>query len=252
MLASSSSGNCSVVQAGATTILVDAGISARRTLRGLRDLNLPERVDAIFISHEHSDHCKDLGVVAKRFGCPLYATAKTLAMLDPYLKGGEQLFELKKGKPLAFQDVEVTAFAVSHDAVDPCGFTIANGQRSVGVCTDLGTITEEVQKHLCECDAISFEANHDVEMLINGRYPKHLQDRIRSPLGHLSNDEAGQGLAMLGMKGRLRHAILAHLSDHNNHPDLALSTVNHNLRTYAVELNVALSYKTKPSLLLKL
>jgi phosphoribosyl 1,2-cyclic phosphodiesterase len=252
MIASSSSGNCTVVQSGDTTILVDAGISAKRTFQGLGELNLGERVDAIFISHEHSDHCKDLGVVSRRFKCPIYGTKETLAELGSYLKGTETLFEIEKGKSLAFQDVEIVPFSVSHDAVDPCGFTITNGQKRIGVCTDLGTMTDEVKKHLGDCDAISFEANHDVEMLSNGRYPKYLQDRIRSSLGHLSNDESGQGLAILGMQGRLRHAILAHLSDSNNRPDIALKTVQHTLRTYAVDLNVLLSHKTKPSQLIEL
>lgn len=252
MLASSSSGNCTVIQSASATVLVDAGISARRTSHGLQALGLSPCVDAIFVSHEHSDHCKDIGVVARRFDCPVYGTAPTLEQLIPYLKGKETLIELKKGKPLALEDLEVVCFSVSHDAVDPGGYTFSDGRHRVGVCTDLGILTDEVKTHLSRCDAVSFEANHDLEMLVNGRYPKYLQDRIRSPLGHLSNDEAGQGLALLAMNGQLKYAVLAHLSDHNNRPDLALQTVRACLQAYEVELDVYLSHKTKPSALIEL
>jgi len=252
MLASSSSGNCTVIQSASTTVLVDAGISARRTGSGLQDLGFTPQVNAIFVSHEHSDHCKNIGVVARRFGCPVYGTTPTLAQLTPYLKGGETLIELKKGHPLVFQDLEVVCFPVSHDAVDPSAYTFDDGHHRVGVCTDLGTLTDAVKTHLSRCDAVSFEANHDLTLLANGRYPKYLQDRIRSPLGHLSNDEAGQGLALLALKGRLKHAVLAHLSDHNNRPDLALKTVRACLQTYEIELDVHLSHKTKPSALIEL
>lgn len=252
MLASSSSGNCTVVQAGATTVLVDAGISARRTAQALGALGLGSGVDAVFVSHEHSDHCKDIAMVARRFGCPIYGTAATLEQLTSRLRGGETLVEIKKRVPVAFQDLEVVCFSVSHDAVDPGGYTFSNGRGRVGVCTDLGTLTDEVQAHLGACQGITFEANHDVQLLVNGRYPQYLKDRIRSPVGHLSNDEAGQGLALLTMKGHLRHAVLAHLSEHNNRPELALQTVRDCLSAYDVELNVQLSHKTRPSGLIEL
>lgn len=252
MLASSSSGNCSVIQSSDTTVLVDAGISAKRTMNGLSQHGLGSQVDAIFISHEHSDHCKELGIVAKRFQCPIYGTEDTLSKLEPYLKGTETLIDIKKRKTISVKDLEVLPFSVSHDAVDPCGYTFHDGQHRVGVATDLGEISDEVQKYLSQCDAVSFEANHDVDMLLNGRYPRYLIDRITSPLGHLSNAESGQGLALMAMKGQLKHAILAHLSDQNNRPDLALKTVQHCLRTYEIDVNVLLSHKVNPSPLIEL
>ncbi len=252
MLASSSSGNCSVIQSGQTTVLVDAGISARRTFIGLTSAGLGEQIDAIFISHEHSDHCKDLGVVAKRFQCPIYGNEATLGKLEPFLKGTETLINIEKRKVIQLKDLEVTSFSVSHDAVDPCGYTFFDGQHRAGVATDLGIISEEVQDHLSQCDAVSFEANHDVDMLEKGRYPQYLKDRITGPLGHLSNHDSGQGLALMAMKGQLKHAILAHLSDQNNRPDLALKTVQHCLRTYNIDFNVLLSHKSNPSPLIEL
>lgn len=252
MLASSSSGNCSVIQSADTTVLVDAGISAKRTFNGLTSAGLGEQIDAIFISHEHSDHCKELGVVAKRFGCPIYGTEATLSKLEPFLKGTETLVDVKKRKAFQFKDLEVMPFSVSHDAIDPCGYTFYDGKHRAGVATDLGIISEEVQDHLSQCDAVSFEANHDVEMLENGHYPQFLKDRITGPQGHLSNHESGQGLALMAMKGQLKHAILAHLSGQNNRPDLALKTVQHCLRTYDLEFNVLLSHKSNPSPLIEL
>lgn len=252
MLASSSSGNCTVIHSKKTTVLVDAGISTRRTARGLTGLGLGPQVDAVFISHEHSDHCKDIGILAQRFACPIYGTEATLENISEYLKGDETLISVKKGKAIAFQDLEVTPFAVPHDASDPCGYTFFDGQHRAGVCTDLGAFTEEVQTHLSRCDAVSFEANHDVEMLVNGRYPPHLKARIQSAIGHLSNDEAGQSLALMALQDRLKHVILAHLSEHNNHPSLALKTVQKNLRAYETKLNVHLSHKTGPSQMIEL
>jgi len=252
VLASSSSGNCSVVQANGTTVLVDAGISARRITRGLEALGLGAKIDAIFVSHEHTDHCNALGVVAKRFGCPIYANERTLAEISPFLKGGEKLVATKRGHSFSFQDLEVSAFHVSHDASDPCGYTFFDGQHRVGVCTDLGALTDEVQTHLSRCHAVCFEANHDPELLQNGRYPEHLKSRIRGAQGHISNAEAGQGLAMMALQGSLKHAILAHLSEHNNRPDLALKTVKRCLKMYDLELDVSLAHKTSPSKLIAL
>ncbi len=252
MLASSSSGNCSVVQAGSTTVLVDAGISARRTGHGLRDLGLGDTVDAVLVSHEHSDHCRQLGMLAKRFGCPIYGTEGTLNEITRFLRGGERLEPIRKGKPFALGDLEVTPFHVSHDAVDPCGYALDDGRARVGVATDLGTLNDEARAQLGRCRALALEANHDVEMLMTGHYPPYLKERIRSPLGHLSNDEAGQALAMFAMAETVQTVILAHLSDHNNRPDLALATVTKCLEAYRAPVEVLLSHKSKPSRLVTL
>lgn len=252
MLASSSSGNCSVVQAAGTTLLIDAGISARRTTKALHALELEERIDAVLVTHEHSDHCKELAVIARRFGCPIYATPDTLTCMEDYLTGAQSLVPVTKGKPFALNGLEVVAFSLPHDAVDPCGYTVFDGKRRVGVATDLGTLTEEVQRHLSGCDAVSLEANHDLGMLLNGTYPQYLKERIQSDVGHLSNDQAGQALSVMGLKERLRHVILAHLSEHNNRPDLALRTVRKCLETYELQLDVHLSHKVNLSAVIEL
>lgn len=252
MLASSSSGNCSVVQAAGTTLLIDAGISARRTFKGLKALELGERVDGVLVTHEHSDHCKELAMIAKRCRCPIYATPDTLTCVEYYLEGGETLIPLTKGKPLALNGLEVVAFPLPHDAVDPCGFTVFDGHRRVGIATDLGSLTDEVQRQLSGCDAVSLEANHDLDLLLNGSYPPYLKERIQSNVGHLSNDQAGQALSLMAFKDRLKHVILAHLSEHNNRPDLALRTVNKCLHTYELHLDVYLSHKVSPSAVIEL
>ena len=191
-------------------------------------------------------------MIAKRFRCPIYATQATLSCVEPYLEGGETLIPVTKGRPLALNGLEVVAFPLPHDAADPCGFTVFDGKRRAGIATDLGSLTEEVQRQLSQCDAVSFEANHDLDMLLNGSYPQYLKDRIQSDVGHLSNDQAGQALSLMALKDRLRHVILAHLSEHNNRPDLALRTVNKCLQIYEIQLDVHLSHKVDPSALIEL
>ncbi|NIT75970.1 MAG: MBL fold metallo-hydrolase, partial [Thermoplasmata archaeon] len=146
-----------------------------------------------------------------------------------FLKGREGLRPFEVGLNLEIDSLKIEAFPVFHDAIDPCGYLIRDGEHSVGLATDLGVVSRAILDSLAACDAVILESNHDLEMLRNGPYPWELKQRIRSQIGHLSNQDAGEALAELARGGRLKTALLAHLSQYNNRPELALQTVQSHL-----------------------
>ncbi len=245
-LASGSGGNCTFIESEQTRLLIDAGLSGRQVLQRLEKiLGLLPRIDAIFVTHEHTDHTSGLGRLASTLGCPIYASERTIPALEPLLKGREVLRSFKPGLVFQMRDVCIEPFRIPHDAIEPCGFLIEeeslfnNLNRRVGLATDLGTVTDEIRERLQHCDLVMLEANHDLEMLLNGTYPEDLKRRIHSKVGHLSNDDAGRVFAYLAQQGRLRTAVLMHLSKNNNRPQLALQTVQRHLNGAAVEIAVA-------------
>ncbi len=245
-LASGSSGNCTLIVSEQTRLLIDAGISKRQILQRLQKiLGLMPRIDAILVTHEHSDHISGLARAAHALQCPIYASEGTAPFVEPLLTAGEKLFTFKPEERFQIRDLCIEPFRIPHDAADPCGFLIeeeslfAGINACIAVATDLGTVTEEIRTKLLKCDLVMLEANHDVEMLLNGWYPQDLKQRILSDLGHLSNDAAGQTLHDLAHKGRLRTAVLMHLSKNNNRPKLALQTVQGHLNTTEVTVAVA-------------
>lgn len=253
-LASGSSGNCTLIESEHARLLIDAGLSRRQILQKLEKLcGLLPRVDAILITHEHYDHVSGLGRLAVALNCPIYASECTLMALGPVLKGSETLRPFKPKESFQIRDVLIEPFRIPHDAVEPCGFIIEEESlfdglnKRVGLATDLGTVTEEVRDRFKTCDLVMLEANHDLEMLINGTYPEDLKERIRSEVGHLSNDDAGQTLAYLARTGRLRTAVLMHLSKNNNRPKLALETVQRHLNRIAREIAVAVAPRDRMS-----
>ena len=231
LLASGSSGNCAFVAAGGTRVLIDAGISARRVRRELEALG-ERSVDALLLTHEHGDHASEAGRIAVEFGCPVYVSHRTLPWVRPALTGHERVEVFRVGEDFCIGDLRVKAFRVFHDAADPCGFLLEGpserrpGERvRVGFATDLGTVPASLRGLLRECEGLVIEANHDLEMLINGPYAWDLKQRIRSPVGHLSNRAAAELIRELVQRGRLQVAVLAHLSEENNRPERALETV---------------------------
>jgi len=230
LLASGSSGNCAWVAAGETRVLIDAGIPARRIRQELEALG-EGTVDALLLTHEHGDHSSEAGRVAAEFGCPVYVSPRTLPHLRSALTGHERLELFRVGEEVSIGDLTVKPFRVFHDAADPCGFLLRGpsefgaSQVRLGFATDLGTVPAFLKRLLRECEGLVIEANHDLEMLLNGPYAWDLKQRIRSPVGHLSNQAAADLVRELTQQGRLRVAVLAHLSEENNRPERALEAV---------------------------
>jgi len=258
LLASGSSGNCAYVEAGGTRLLIDAGISLKQVCQRLTQIGVEtETVDALLISHEHIDHAREASRIALHFECPIYASERTSGEIRRALTGWEQQERFRPGKPFPLGSLEVYPFRISHDAREPCGFLIEGSSEIDGSCvvaaiaTDLGIVYEDQQRLLSRCDALIIESNHDIEMLINGPYPDYLKKRIRSVLGHLSNDAAGKLIAQLVEEGRLKQALLAHLSENNNRPEIALETVKRHLNGRA-GCQIHLSYRDRPSPVLTL
>ncbi len=228
-IASGSSGNCIFAGSASTSILIDAGISGKRVENGLNTLGYTGKdLNGILITHEHSDHIKGLGVLARRLQIPIYATSGTIGAIlgcQSLGKFPEGIFkEIKSDEAFEIGDIQVDPFAISHDASEPVGYRISHEDCSVGIATDLGKYDDYIVEHLQGLDALLLEANHDVNMLQVGAYPYYLKQRILSDRGHLSNCLAGQLLCRLLHDG-LKEIILGHLSKENNYEALAFETV---------------------------
>ncbi|MCM1189396.1 MAG: MBL fold metallo-hydrolase [bacterium] len=228
-IASGSSGNCVYVGSDATHLLVDVGISGKRTESGLHELGLTGRdIDGILVTHEHADHISGLGVLARKYGIPVYATAGTIAAIRE--SGGlgqfdDGLFrEVQEDRKFTVKDLTVNPMHISHDAAQPVGYRISYGNRRVAVCTDLGMYNDYTVECLKGMDALLLEANHDVNMLQVGPYPYYLKQRILGDRGHLSNENSGRLLCRILHDG-LRTVLLGHLSKENNLPELAYESV---------------------------
>ena len=225
-IASSSSGNCTLVSEGNTNILIDAGISARRISTSLKSLGICcADISAVFVTHEHSDHICGLKTMGKQYGIPVMApefVAKGIKNTFPEIECYIQTIEV--GQDLKIGDLSIHAFHTPHDTDESVGYKITNGIKNFALATDMGHVTEEVLRELIGVDAAVLEANHDVELLKKGPYPFHLKKRILSDYGHLSNRLCGLLAGRLFEHGA-KNIILAHLSNENNTPELAYETV---------------------------
>lgn len=226
VLASGSTGNCTLISEGSTHLLLDAGISARRIETALRECGVePDMLAAILVTHEHTDHIKGLEVLLRRCGAPAYAIAPVADALRETVPGAEgRVGTVEPDCAVLIGETAVTPFAVSHDSAGCCGYRVSGQTGSFGCCTDLGVVTEDVRGALTGVDCAIIEANHDLTMLRTGPYPAFLKKRIRSAHGHLSNDDAASLAVYLAQTGT-RVLILGHLSRHNNTPGEALRTV---------------------------
>jgi phosphoribosyl 1,2-cyclic phosphodiesterase len=219
VLASGSKGNAIFVSSARTRILVDAGLNGRETIDRLQMTRRMIRPQALLVSHEHIDHVRGLGVLSRRFDLPAYLTQGTLSRL-PASAGRPVWAEvIRDGQPFMVGDLCVTAFKVPHDASEPVGFVIEHNGLRLGICTDLGTCTEAVERHLQGCQALIIEANHDPDLLWNGPYPGFLKQRVAGRYGHLSNRQTCDLLGSLH-HCTLQTVVLAHLSEVNNTPAL--------------------------------
>lgn len=229
-IASGSSGNCIYVGSENTHLLVDIGVSGKNMEAGLKTLDLTGRdLDGILITHEHSDHIKGLGVIARKYGIPIYTTGGTVDAIMRIKSGlgklPEGIFrEIREDEPFMIKDIQVSPFQISHDAAQPVGYRFDCGKKSVGIATDLGRYGDYIVDHLQNLDALLLEANHDVRMLQVGPYPYLLKQRILGDRGHLSNENAGRLLCRL-LHDNMKAIFLGHLSKENNYEALAFETV---------------------------
>jgi len=225
LLASGSQGNALLVSSARSRLLIDAGLSARELGRRLALVGVaPESLDAVLVSHEHIDHVRGLGVLSRRCRVPVYVHHAAAAVLSDQQRPGG-LREFDTGAELAIGDFGVRAFPVTHDAAAPVGFAISGPAGKFGIATDLGIATRLVAEELRGCRCLILEANHDEAMLRDGPYPWPLKQRIKGNHGHLSNRDSASLLAQLCWDG-LEAVFLAHLSETNNHPDLAAAAAH--------------------------
>jgi phosphoribosyl 1,2-cyclic phosphodiesterase len=235
-IASGSSGNSILIGSEHKTkkILVDVGISKKRIEEGMAHENMSfEDVEAIFITHEHTDHICGLGPVLRKYKVPVYATRGTVDFIFQSGKCGkleQDLFHcVSPDVPVSVGGMEVVPFSISHDAAEPVCYTVSDGIDKVAVATDMGEYTDYTLSHLQDCKGLLLEANHDINMLQAGSYPYSLKLRILGNKGHLSNDACGRLLRHL-VHYNLKHILLGHLSRENNYPELAYETVRYELQ----------------------
>ena len=228
-IASGSSGNCTYAGDDHTHLIIDAGISGKRIEAGLNELELttPD-MTGILITHEHTDHIGGLGVLARRYGIPIYATGGTMdaiRRMPRYKDIPDHLYHVVKAdQAFSLGDFEILPLAVSHDAAEPVAYRLENNGKRASIATDLGTYDEHIVRSMRNSDILMLEANHDVHMLEVGPYPYPLKKRILGDKGHLSNDLCGRLLTEL-ISDRLQQVFLGHLSKDNNLEELAYETV---------------------------
>lgn len=252
VLASGSKGNAILVRTEEASVLLDAGIAAKKIFLALEQLGLDRRdISAVLVSHEHSDHVRGVGAIARMLRIPVYMNDETHRNCAHRIgRMPRSVCPFETGTTFAIRDLVIHPFASSHDAAESCNFTfmkMEENERKLGVATDLGFPTALALNKLKNCTTLILESNHDVRMLMDGPYEWFLKQRIKSLNGHLSNEQA-VGVVSQVMHHGLQNLILAHLSEINNHPDLALNTMREYLDTIRsdIKLLVAGQYQHTP------
>lgn len=259
VLGSGSSGNCTYIETRRTRVLVDAGFGPRSMARRLREAGLDDGpFDALLVTHGHRDHCGSAAALAERWGVPVYCNAGTRQEV-PDLESLDRVEVFRSNRRFSIGDLTVEPFAVLHDSAEPVGFRISGEGMTGAVATDLGEITPSVVRKLLRCDWIVLESNHDEELLRLGDYPWILKQRLTSSRGHLSNRAFAHFLSDF-FDGHAAHVFLAHLSQNNNDPDIAMRTARSGLearprRSFHDLWNACrlhLTYQAKPSIVIGL
>jgi phosphoribosyl 1,2-cyclic phosphodiesterase len=228
-LASGSSGNSFLLQDDSTAILVDAGLSGKQMQERIRNAGMdPVALNGIIVSHGHSDHVKGVGVLSRKYKLPVWMNRGTWSVAERALGKVHSLEFFDTGRIFRVANLRIHPFSVPHDCADPVGFRITSGTRRLGIATDLGTVTGLVASVLAGVHVLVLESNHDPVMLRDGPYPWELKQRVRGRLGHLSNGESASLLERI-ISDELRAVILAHMSETNNRPDLALDCARQSL-----------------------
>ncbi len=228
-LASGSDGNCHYIEHEQSCVLVDIGISLRTAEQELTELGLnPAGIRAVLVTHEHSDHIQGVGAWARRYKVPVMASAGTWEAMQTQIGAVPEalrvVLEPGKGYRLA-GGLRIEPFPTFHDAREPFGYCLEGGGKTITILTDTGTVSREMEEYLLRSQFAVVESNHDLAMLLNGPYPWPLKKRIRSNLGHLSNEDCGRFLARVMTQHPELRVLLGHLSEENNEPQLALTTV---------------------------
>lgn len=255
-IASGSSGNCIYIGTDDANILVDAGISKKRIVDGLKTIDLSlEDIDAILITHEHDDHIRGIGVLERKCVIPVYSTIGTLEFIKDCTKLGKLPTDIYNsivpGESFCIKDLLVTPVSISHDAVDPVAYVFSKGDKRIGVLTDIGYYDDNILTAFQDLNALLVESNHDVNMLLTGAYSYSLKQRILGKKGHLSNESCGRMLGEL-LNDKMKSILLGHLSKENNFPDLAYETVRMEINLSdnnykAEDFNICVAFRDRPS-----
>jgi len=246
-LASGSSGNTTFVATERTRLLVDAGLSFRDTCQRLASIGEdPSKLDAIVITHEHTDHVCGLARLAKKLSIPVYMTWLTSPAIE-WLSGSSPKLELfQAGATLSIGDIEVDSFTIPHDAIDPVGYCIRAQGIKFGIATDLGYVTDSIRFHLRRADLLLIESNHDLDMLKVGPYPWSVKQRVMSRVGHLSNDSVCDFI-LRDFESSATTLILGHLSEHNNHPEIARMSARQALDQRGLDTRLVIAQQKTPT-----
>lgn len=240
-LASGSKGNCTFLGTKNTKILIDAGLSAKAITAKLAEISVDiADIDAIIITHEHTDHIQGLKVLAFRMGIPIFANQETAKGIVEYLSDCPKFKIFSTGESFEFGDLEIHPFSIPHDTLDPVAFTIKANGHKLGFCTDLGFVTSLVRNHLVNCDYLYVEANHEPDMVMASPRPMIYKQRVLSRSGHLSNGACGELLAHVA-HSNLKHVHLAHLSSECNSPETALSVIRGILEKHGISLDMCVA-----------
>lgn len=245
-LYSGSSGNSLFVQGDETKILVDSGVSAKKITEALESINVDIKdINGVLVTHEHIDHIRSLGTIAKKYNIPIYANLGTWNGInnEKTVVDIEEKNYFKIGEKFEIGELKIMPFSTSHDAIDPCGFSIEHEDKKISIATDLGEITDGVMKNLKKSKFVLLESNYEPEILRMCSYPYPVKTRIAGIKGHLSNQEAGNTISNLIKEG-LQNVMLGHLSKESNFPELAHKSVinemiKNGINTNDIELNVA-------------
>jgi phosphoribosyl 1,2-cyclic phosphodiesterase len=242
-LASGSKGNCIYLGTPTTKILIDAGITAKAIRERLAEIGVElEQIDAVLVTHEHSDHIKALDVLGCKLGIPIFANSDTAKAIYAMLDECPKFKIFSTGETFEFGDIEVHPFSIQHDAVDPVAFTIRAAGLKLGFCADLGFVTTLVANQLKGCDYLYVEANHQPSMVHSCARPMVYKQRVLSRQGHLSNEECAKLLEQV-YHSDLKHVHLAHLSSECNSPELALQIISDKLKSLQAMTEVSIAFQ---------
>lgn len=240
-LASGSKGNCIYFSSGQTKILIDAGLSGKAIISKLQEINVDiADIDAILITHEHTDHIQGLKVLAYRMGIPVFANTETAKGITEYFHDCPKFKIFSTGETFEFGDLEIHPFSIQHDTLDPVAFTIRVDSLKLGFCTDLGFVTSLVTNKLRDCDYLYLEANHQPSMVHASARPMIYKQRVLGRNGHLSNEACGNLLAEIA-HSQLKHVHLAHLSSECNSPEVAIQVVQDILQANGIQLDMCVA-----------